>query len=217
MRYCSLLLVLSATLFTGGCQTAYYDTMERMGIHKREILVDRVEEAQESQEVAKEQFADALEAFRATVTVENSKLIDTYDKLQKEYNNSVMRANDVRGRIAAVKNVAEALFKEWESELGEFSSDNLRNASAAQLKTTRRDYETLIRAMEKAEGKMDPILVVFSDQVLFLKHNLNARAIASIQDEVTTMETEVANLITDMNLAIAEAEAFVKQLKVEEE
>jgi hypothetical protein len=69
----------------------------------------------------------------------------------------------------------------------------------------------------KAEGKMDPILVVFNDQVLFLKHNLNARAIASIQDEVTVMEEEVANLIVDMNAAIAEAESFVKQLKIDEE
>jgi hypothetical protein len=175
--------------------------MERMGIHKRDILVDRVEEAQESQEEAKEQFADALEAFRATVTVKSSKLQSTYDKLQKEYNNSVMRANDVRGRIAAVKNVAEALFDEWEDELDQFSSDNLRNASANQLKTTKREYQTLVTAMEKAEGKMDPILVVFNDQVLFLKHNLNARAIASIQDEVTVMEEEVANLIVDMNAA----------------
>ena len=112
-----------------------------------------------------------------------------------------MRANDVRGRIAAVKNVAEALFDEWEDELDQFSSDNLRNASANQLKTTKREYQTLVTAMEKAEGKMDPILVVFNDQVLFLKHNLNARAIASIQDEVTVMEEEVANLIVDMNAA----------------
>ncbi len=191
--------------------------MERMGIHKRDILVDRVEEAQESQEEAKEQFADALEALRATVTVKSSKLQSTYDKLQKEYNNSVMRANDVRGRIAAVKNVAEALFDEWEDELDQFSSDNLRNASANQLKTTKREYQTLVTAMEKAEGKMDTILVVLNDQVLFLKHNLNARAIASIQDEVTVMEEEVANLIVDMNAAIAEAESFVKQLKIDEE
>ncbi len=217
MRIWSSLLLLTVSLFAWGCQTVYYDTMERMGIHKRDILVDRVEEAQESQEEAKEQFADALEAFRATVTVKSSKLQSTYDKLQKEYNNSVMRANDVRGRIAAVKNVAEALFDEWEDELDQFSSDNLRNASANQLKTTKREYQTLVTAMEKAEGKMDPILVVFNDQVLFLKHNLNARAIASIQDEVTVMEEEVANLIVDMNAAIAEAESFVKQLKIDEE
>ena len=57
------------------------------------------------------------------------------------------------------------------------------------------------------------VLAVFNDQVLFLKHNLNARAIASIQNEVTNMERDVASLIEDMNLAIAEAEAFLKQFK----
>ena len=213
MRFWSSILLLSVSLLAWGCQTVYYDTLERMGIHKREILVDRVTEAQESQEVAKEQFADALEAFRATVTVEGNKLQDTYDQLQKEYDVSVRRANDVRGRIAAVKNVAEALFDEWETELADFSSDKYRESSQAQLTQTRKEYEKLLTAMNKAEEKMNPILVVFNDQVLFLKHNLNARAIASIQSEVTAMEEEVADLIQDMNAAIAEAEAFVKQLK----
>ena len=213
MRFWSSILLLSVSLLAWGCQTVYYDTLERMGIHKREILVDRVTEAQESQEVAKEQFADALEAFRATVTVEGNKLQDTYDQLQKEYDVSVRRANDVRGRIAAVKNVAEALFDEWEKELADFSSDKYRDSSQSQLKQTRTEYETLLVAMNKAEEKMDPILVVFNDQVLFLKHNLNARAITSIQGEVAVMEEEVADLIKDMNVAIAEAEAFVKQLK----
>ncbi|MDA0348194.1 MAG: DUF2959 domain-containing protein [Verrucomicrobia bacterium] len=213
MGFWSSILLFLVSLLTWGCQTVYYDTMERMGIHKREILVDRVTEAQESQEVAKEQFADALEAFRATVTVEGSKLQETYDRLQKEYDLSVRRANDVRGRIAAVKNVAEALFDEWETELADFSSDKYRESSQAQLTQTRKEYEKLLTAMNKAEEKMNPILVVFNDQVLFLKHNLNARAIASIQSEVTAMEEEVADLIQDMNAAIAEAEAFVKQLK----
>jgi hypothetical protein len=213
MRTWSSILLCSFSILAWGCQTVYYDTMERMGIHKREILVDRVEEAQKSQEVAKEQFADALEAFRATVTVEGSKLQETYDQLLKEYDLSVRRANDVRGRIAAVKNVAEALFDEWESELGEFSSDKYRDSSQSQLNQTKQEYEALLAAMNKAEEKMNPILVVFNDQVLFLKHNLNARAITSIQNEVAIMEKEVADLILDMNRAIAEAETFVKQLK----
>jgi len=215
MRFWSSILLFSVSLLAWGCQTVYYDTLERMGIHKREILVDRVTEAQESQEVAKEQFADALEAFRATVTVEGTLLQETYDQLQKEYDLSVRRANDVRGRIAAVKNVAEALFVEWETELGEFSSDKYRNSSQAQLRQTEKEYETLLAAMNKAEGKMNPILVVFHDQILFLKHNLNARAIASIQNEVAIMEEEIADLIQNMNAAIAEAEAFVNQLKEE--
>ena len=208
--------VLAAAVIFTGCQTVYYDTMERMGIHKRDILVDRVEEAQESQEEAKEQFADALEAFQATVTVDGGELQKTYDKLKVQYDYSVRSANDVRGRINAVKGVAEALFDEWESELDQYSNDSYRRSSEQQLRQTQRDYEKLIRAMENAESKMSPVLTVFSDQVLFLKHNLNARAIASIRNEVDSLEVEVANLIEEMNQAIAEAESFIDQLQAEE-
>jgi hypothetical protein len=211
MRVFLSLISLTTILLTIGCQSVYYDTMERMGIHKRDILVDRVQEAQDSQEEAKEQFANALEAFRATVTVNGGKLQETYDRLQEEYDNSVSKANDVRGRIAAVQGVAGALFKEWETELDEYQSDNLRKASEDQLKNTKLEYGKLVNAMEKAEEKMGPVLVVFHDQVLFLKHNLNA--IASIQNEVAQMEEDVANLIADMNRAIAEAESFMRQMK----
>ncbi|MDG2166772.1 MAG: DUF2959 family protein [Opitutales bacterium] len=152
--------------------------MERMGIHKRDILVERVEEAQESQEDAKDQFADALEAFQATVTVDGGELQQAYDKLKVQYDYSVKSANDVRGRITAVKGVAEALFEEWESELGLYTNDSFRRTSEQQLHSTQKDYDKLILAMENAESKMSPVLTVFSDQVLFLKHNLNARAIA---------------------------------------
>jgi ElaB/YqjD/DUF883 family membrane-anchored ribosome-binding protein len=213
MRIWTSILLISTILVNSGCQSVYYDINERMGKHKRDILVERVEEAQESQEEAKEQFADALEAFRATVQVDGGRLQDTYDRLKKEYDSSVREANDVRGRIGAVQGVAEALFKEWGSELGDYTNDNLRRASETQLRATKKEYENLLKAMQNAEAKMGPVLAVFHDQVLFLKHNLNARAIASIQNEVTNMERDVASLIEDMNVAIAEAEAFVRGLK----
>ena len=216
MRFFLYSLALSTILILQGCQSVYYDTMERMGIHKRDILVDRVEEAQESQEEAKEQFADALEAFQATVTVDGGELQETYEKLKQQYDYSVRSANDVRGRITAVKGVAEALFDEWESELDQYSNDSFRRTSEQQLRATQKDYEKLVRAMENAESKMSPVLTVFSDQVLFLKHNLNARAIASIRGEVLGLEEDVANLIEEMNQAIAEAQTFIDTLQAEE-
>ena len=38
-------LALAAALWLGltACQTVYYSAMEKVGVHKREILVDRVE------------------------------------------------------------------------------------------------------------------------------------------------------------------------------
>ena len=51
-----VLLTLFIVLFsTNACQKAYYSTMEKFGVHKRDIMVDRVGEARDSQEEAKEQ------------------------------------------------------------------------------------------------------------------------------------------------------------------
>jgi len=69
--------------------------------------------------------------------------------------------------------------------------------------------------MRRAEDKMDPVLVVFLDQVLFLKHNLNAKAIASLQDELVAVEEDVALLVKDMEESIAEAEWFISTMTEE--
>lgn len=213
MKRIAPVVFIAAALAFAGCSNMYYGALEQVGIHKRELLVDRVESAQESQEEAKEQFEDALEAFRATVKVDGGELEQRYDKLKDQFEDCEARAKAVRDRIAAVEDVAESLFREWESELGEYSRDDLRRASETQLRETRREYNRLIAAMTRAEAKMDPVLTAFSDQVLFLKHNLNARAIASLKNEVTSVERDVAALIEEMNAAIQEAETFISQMK----
>ncbi|WP_269540542.1 DUF2959 domain-containing protein [Cerasicoccus fimbriatus] len=213
MKRFASIFVLLPVLLIAGCSSMYYGALEQVGIHKRELLVDRVEAAQESQEEAKEEFEDALEAFRATVNVDGGELEKRYDRLKGQYQDCEKRAEAVRDRIAAVEDVAESLFREWESELGEYSRDDLRRASETQLRETRREYNRLIAAMTRAESKMDPVLTAFGDQVLFLKHNLNARAIASLKNEVTTVERDVSALIDEMNTAIKEAEIFISQMK----
>jgi len=211
-RFASIVFLTTGLLLTG-CSNMYYGALEQVGIHKRELLVDRVEAAQESQEEAKEEFADALEAFRATVNFDGGELERQYDKLKGQYDTCEARAEAVRDRIEAVEDVAESLFREWESELDDYSRSDLRRASENQMWETRREYNRLIAAMKRAEKKMDPVLTAFGDQVLFLKHNLNARAIASLKNEVTTVERDVASLIEEMNAAIQEAETFINQMK----
>ena len=64
--------------------------------------------------------------------------------------------------------------------------------------------------MKRAATTMTPVLAAFRDQVLFLKHNLNAQAIAAVQRALVTVETDIAALIRAMEAAIAEADAFLK-------
>ncbi len=200
-------------LSLAGCQSAYYGAMEKVGVHKRDIMVNRVESAQEAQTDAKEQFESALAEFRSIVQIKDQDLAQRYDRLNDEYEDSKDAAKSVTERIDAVEDVSEALFDEWEDEIELYSSANLKRQSATKLSQTRRQYSGLIRAMRSAEARMEPVLQAFQDQVLFLKHNLNARAIDSLQGELGSIETDVAQLIREMERSIAESEAFISNLQ----
>ncbi|MDO6567987.1 DUF2959 domain-containing protein [Alteromonas sp. 1_MG-2023] len=198
-----------AMLVLTGCQSAYYAAWEKVGVEKRDILVDRVENAKESQEDAQEEFSSALEAFSAVVAFEGGELEDVYNKLNSEYENSLSAANDVTDRIDKVESVAEALFDEWEDELDKYQNASLKRESTAKLRDTERRYSALIKTMRKAESRMAPVLSAFQDNVLYLKHNLNASAIGALQGELSTIQNDVDQLIEQMNSAIAESDAFI--------
>ncbi len=208
---------LAGTILTlallGGCSSAYYKTMEGFGIEKRDILVDRVEDARDAQGDASEQFASALDQFRATVNFDGGDLEDTYDRLNAEYEKSVSEAEEVSTRIDSVESVAEDLFREWERELDQYSRADLRRSSASLLNDTRKRYEQLMATMRRAERSMEPVLEAFQDQVLVLKHNLNARAIGALRNELASIERDTANLIKQMQKAIAEADTFIESME----
>lgn len=196
-----------------GCESTYYSAMEQVGIEKRDILVDRVEDARDSQEEAQEQFASALEQYSALLNFDGGNLQDIYETMSDEYEASYEAANDVSGRIDAIEHVAEALFDEWRDELNEYSSAKLKRDSEAKLRDTERRYNQLLRSMRRAESRMAPVLDALKDNVLYLKHNLNAKAIGALQGELGSIESDVARLIADMNSAIAESDAFIASLE----
>jgi hypothetical protein len=205
----SVALGLLLTLLTA-CSGAYYKAAESMGFHKRDILVHRVEKARDSQQEAKEQFKTALEKFTALTGFKGGSLEDRYQQLNAEFDVSQAKAEVVHNRITDIQDVAEALFSEWKHELGQYKDPALRRTSEKKLALTRQRYEQLITAMKRAEARIEPVLSTFRDQILFLKHNLNAQAIASLKGELRSVETDIAALIKAMEASIREANAFIR-------
>ena len=196
-----------------GCSKAYYGTMEKMGIHKRDILVDRVEDARDAQAEAQVQFKDALEQFGSVVTIENTELKEAYDRLNAEYEDSEAAAEEVSERIDKVESVADDLFKEWEKELDLYTNQELKKTSANKLRDTQSRYREMLASMHRAEKIMDPVLKTFRDNVLFLKHNLNAQAIGSLRSEFSSLKGKIGDLISRMNDAINSSNQFIEDLK----
>ncbi|MCK5355394.1 MAG: DUF2959 domain-containing protein [Methyloprofundus sp.] len=190
-------------------QHVYYRTKESFGQHKRDLVVVRVEEASESLQETKVQFLDALERFKSVVHVESGTLEDKYALLKQQFDFCALRSEHVANRIQAIEEVSDALFQEWEDELKQYTNRSLRAQSRQQLKLSRQHYTRLIKAMHKAEQKIQPVLGAFRDQVLFLKHNLNANAIAALQQEFSEIALDISQLIQAMEKSISEANHFV--------
>lgn len=216
-RVARSLTLLIIVLTIAGCDATYMAAMEKMGYAKRDILSDRVKSARDAQEDAKKEIQSTLEQFGKVVAYEGGDLEATYKKLNGELEASEDSAKAVRKRIADVESVADALFSEWERELSQYSSADLRRKSQAKLTQTKSRYKEMLGAMKRAEQRIEPVLKPLRDQVLYLKHNLNARALSAIKGELVKVDAQVDQLVKDMNRSIAEADKFIQSMEKESE
>ena len=212
-RFFLVALLSLLPLSLSSCDKAYMATMEKMGYAKRDILSTRVKSARDAQEDAKEEIQTTLEQFGKVVAYEGGDLEATYKKLNGELENSEDSAKAVRKKISDVESVADALFSEWEKELGQYSNADLRRKSQAKLTQTKSRYRDMLAAMKRAEQRIDPVLRPLRDQVLYLKHNLNARALSAIKGELVKVDAQVDQLVKDMNKSIAEADKFIQTME----
>lgn len=204
--------MLVVTLTLTGCQSAYYSAMEKVGVHKRDILIDRVEETKDSQQESQEEFKSALERLTTLIDFNGGELQDTYNQLNDDYESSLNAANKVSTNINKVEDVAEALFDEWGDELEQYKSASLKRESSKKLTATKRQFDQLLRSMRSAESKMEPVITSLHDNVLYLKHNLNAQAVSAIKGEFTNLKRDIQLLMNDMNKSIADSNKFIEQM-----
>jgi DNA repair exonuclease SbcCD ATPase subunit len=200
-------------LFDRSLRNVYYQSRESLlGHHKRDIVVVQVDQACTSLRDTRDEFIAALDKFKGLVKVEDSNLDHRYQQLKRRYDLCRSKADLVHHRITAIEQVSEALFQEWEAELALYSNKTLRARSQQQLKKSRLQYQRLLKTLQQAEERMHPVLAAFQDQVLFLKHNLNAHAIAALRQEFVEIGVDISRLIDVMEKTIREASDFVSLL-----
>ncbi len=158
-----------SSFFSKKFRNVYYSARESIGDHKRTIVVSQVEQACVSLQDTRDEFEDALERFKSLVNVSETTLDHKYNLLNRQYQFCRAKSEAVSDRIRAIEDVSEALFIEWERELDEYTNRSLRNLSKQQLKAARQNYTRLIKSMRRAEAKIQPVLLAFKDQVLYLE------------------------------------------------
>jgi len=200
-------------LLNTGCRSIYNATMENVfGYEKRELFKKSVTALQAEQKDAQQEFKDALTRLKELYAFHGGELESVYQKVKSSYDSCDSEAKAVHTRIESMEDIAGAMFREWEKEIQQYSNPTLAANSREQLRNTKDRYATLARTVRAAESAMQPVLSQLKDNVLFLKHNLNAAAIGSLQGEATNIQTQIEQLLTRMNASIAESDSFIKTL-----
>ena len=175
--FITLACLLPVLLLWIGCQSTYYAVWESLGKEKRHLLRDEVEQAREDQAEASEEFKDALTRIKQLTGFQGGELENVYLQLKDDYEDCERRAAVIDERIDSVEQIAADLFAEWEGEIEQMTNPSFRSNSRQSLARTRERYNRLHRTMVQARNRMTPVLSRLNDYVLYLKHNLNARAV----------------------------------------
>jgi hypothetical protein len=208
-----MLALLSITLLLTGCQKAYYAAWEQLGKEKRHLLADEVEDVRDEQGQASEEFQDVLTRLKSMYGFDGGELEDFYLKLRDDYESCADRAESLENRIDNVKTIGADLFAEWESEIDMISNPGFKSQSRKNLTETRQRFARLERSMDRSRASMEPVLRRLNDYVLYLKHNLNARAVGALKQEADDIKLGVSSLIRDMQSSINEADRFLEHFE----
>ena len=205
------ILLMAAGLFLSGCNSVYYKTMEQFGKEKRHILKSDVKDVRQSQTKAQREFQDALTTVKELYGFSGGDLEQFYKRLKTNYEDCESRANQIEKRINTVEEVAADLFKEWDAEIAQIQNPEMKASSLQSYADSKEQYERLQKVMKDSTKGMYPVLAKLRDTMLYLKHNLNAKAVGVMGGEVDSIEQDVEKLIFDMNASVDEAEVFINR------
>lgn len=192
--------------------SAKYSAYEMIGMEKRDLFKKEVNNVQEEQEDTSEAFKDALTQLKEIYHFDGGDLEKQYKKFNSAYEDAEEEATELKARVAKVDKVASDLFLEWQNEMKEIKDSDLRAKSSEKLRETKKRYKSLEERLQTSQKKIDPVLGKLKDQVLFLKHNLNAKAIAGLKSESGKIESDIEDLIKDVEKSSKEAEELIKTL-----
>ncbi len=212
MRRTICIPLIVVTMFFAGCHSAYYKAMRTLGKEKRDILVARIKDAKKDQDQTKQKLLNTMESFQALTGFKGGSLEKSYNRLNSDYESASSQAGKLHDKVQSIDQVSNDLFKEWQGEINAMDNGKLKSQDTVMLRNAKARQATYMRAMRRTEDQITPVLKAFHDQVLFLKHNLNARAIGSLKNTSAGLQSDVADLVQSIDASSQEADKLISSL-----
>ncbi|MFT5286018.1 MAG: hypothetical protein ACI8TQ_002186 [Planctomycetota bacterium] len=202
-------LALASTLLLGSCQAMYLSAMETIGVDKREIMFERIEDASDAAVISSQRIDEAYQIYRGMIFEEAGDLYEAHDLLTFFLELCHDGAEDYQERIEKIQAVATPMFEEWKAESGEIHDDELRRKGRTNFTKAVTQYEQLMRAMRDVDADTTPLLNRFRDHVLFMKINLNTNAWDPLRKHDVDFANELSMLTRRMDVVQERIEKFL--------
>jgi len=211
MRLSPTVSLLLALPLVAGCASTETSYMILGGSKApQKPLVQTVVRAENETLEGRQSFKEAFLLFQR---LSSPQAIDL-DKMQKDFERAMERCSDcaeaLDERIDSVREELDELVDDWSSELGSYSSDTLRAKSETMLKDNQARSQRVLQALERLQGRMQPVLAKLRDYALFFHHNLNPRAIATLEDTYRDFDSECRALEAEFDKAQTEIGTFLE-------
>jgi chromosome segregation ATPase len=210
MRFVRSTSLALLALTAGGCSSLGGAFLIFGGSHAPQgDLVARARGAEHETQELHTDFAASFHLYQRLTAPQAVQL----QQLSEEFEDSVEacedRAEDLSERMDSIRRETESVVENWTAELGRFSSEAVRKKSEAQMRDTEAYAQRLQAALERLQGRAQPVLLKLQDYALFFDHNLNARAIATLQDTYRDFDGEFKALESELGKTQAEITAFL--------
>jgi hypothetical protein len=178
-----------------------------------ESLVNSVRRARSEQAQAQNDFTTAFHQFQRLTAPQAVELENLDAELEDSIDDCDDAAETLRERILEIRTDSNTLITEWKAELEEFAGEGMREKSAKMMADTESRTNKVVAALEQVQLKMEPVLLKLHDYALFFNHNLNPRAIATLEDTYKDFDRELKALHAEMATAQAEMNSFLEALE----
>lgn len=174
-------------------------------------LVAAVENVQKELDASKGSMLAAVQGLQAITAPDfQGDAVKAHKELVEVVENSEDQADELRGAIEDMQAASVPVFDQWTKDLEAYSNPEMRQRSQARLSAARERYDAVLAAVEPLLVEYEAVNQTLRDHVLFLKHDMNPAALATIQDDVRSVAKDAASLDGRFNSGRAAAIAYVE-------
>lgn len=174
-------------------------------------LSERIEEVHVATEVSKERMNAAVEALRSMTSSDfRGDALVAHAELTRSIESSEEQAETLRDHVTEMKDTASELFERWAQDLEGFTNAEMRQSSQKRLEDTRTRYQTIVAAVDPALWSLDAVNRDLRDHALFLGHDFNKSAVASVRPGVEALGKQRTELDGRLALAMNAAHDYLE-------